>query len=147
MAEHEDLDQIDHDSAPPRYFFGAVPVFLVDDVLVTAEYYRETLGFELNFIWGEPPSYGSVSRDDAIINFSRSMPAGRRNGMAAAGAGNGVDVIIVVKSIDEVYEELRQRGATITMELETQVYAMREFQLRDNNGYILAIAEEIEAEP
>ena len=144
MAESEEFDR---DAAPPRYFFGAVPVFLVDDVLITAEYYRETLGFELNFIWGEPPTYGSVSRDDAILNFSLASPMGRRNGMASAGAGNGVDVVIVVKAIDEVYDELRQRGAEITLELETQVYAMREFQLRDNNGYIIAIAEEIDTEP
>ncbi len=137
----------DHEEAPPKYFFGAVPVFLVDDVLAAAEYYRETLGFELNFIWGDPPTYASVSRDDAILNFSLSSPMGRRNGMASAGAGNGVDVVIVVKAIDEVYDELRQRGAQITMELETQVYAMREFQLRDNNGYIIAIAEEIDTEP
>lgn len=144
MSESEEFDR---DAAPPRYFFGAVPVFLVDDVLMTAEYYRETLGFELNFIWGEPPTYGSVSRDDAILNFSLASPMGRRNGMASAGAGNGVDVVIVVKAIDEVYEELQQRGAEITLELETQVYAMREFQLRDNNGYIIAIAEEIDTEP
>jgi uncharacterized glyoxalase superfamily protein PhnB len=142
-----DEEQEDFEAAPPRYFFGAVPVFLVDDVLMTAEYYRETLGFELNFVWGEPPTYASVSRDDAILNFSLSSPIGRRNGISSAGAGNGVDVVIVVKAIDEVYEELRGRGANITLELETQVYAMREFQMRDNNGYVIAVAEEIDTEP
>ena len=144
---NEDEEDLDRRNAPSRYFFGAVPVFLVDDVLVTAEYYRETLGFELNFLYGEPPTYASVSRDDAILNFSLASPMGRRNGMPGAGAGNGVDVLFIVKDIDEVYDELKLRGAEITLELETQVYAMREFQIRDMNGYIIAIAEEVDTEP
>jgi uncharacterized glyoxalase superfamily protein PhnB len=131
------------DSAP-RHFFGVLPVFLVDDVVQTVEYYRDVLGFQVDFVYGDPPAYGSVSRDDAIINFSRSDPPGRRNNVVSAGAGNGVDAFIVVSDVDELYEELRGHGATLITEPRSEDYGMREFHIEDCNRYRIAIAEEIE---
>lgn len=127
-----------------RHFYGVLPVFLVDDVVQTAQYYRDVLGFQVDFVYGEPPAYASVSRDDAIINFSRSEPPGRRNNVARAGAGNGVDALIVVGDVDELYEELRQHGATVVAEPRSQDYGMREFHIEDCNSYRIAIAAEIE---
>src|SRR5205807_239396 len=121
-----------------------VPVFLVDDVAETAAYYRDVLGFEIDFLYGEPAIYGSVSHDDAIINLSLSDPPGRRNSAHASGEGNGVDALIIVSEVDEIYEELKASGATIVVDLSSQEYGMREFQIVDYNGYRLAIAEEIE---
>src|SRR6185503_4156735 len=95
------------------YFYGALPVFLVDDVIAAAEYYRDTFGFEVDFIYGQPAFYASVSRDDAIINFRLSVPEGRRNGMAAADAGNGVDAFILVTEVQKLYDDLIARGASI----------------------------------
>ena len=147
--EHHDHDEHDHDHGDvgPRHFYGVLPVFLVDDVARTCEYYRDVLGFEVDFIYGTPPSYASVSRDDAIFNFSLSQPPGRRNGVASIAPGNGVDAYVVVSDIDDVYEELRQNEAKISSGPETLDYGMREFQIEDMNGYRIAIAEEVESEP
>ena len=137
--EHE------HEHAGERHFFGVIPVFLVDDVVETVEYYRDVLGFEVDFVYGEPAIYGSVSRDDAIINFSRSEPPGRHNGVTSATTGNGVDAYVVVSDVDDLYEELKHHGASIVVELESHEYGMREFQIEDCNRYRLALAEEIES--
>ena len=133
----------EHSHGGERHFYGVIPVFLVDDVIETVEYYRDVLGFEVDFVYGEPPIYGSVSREDAIINVSKSDPPGRRNSVAAAGTGNGVDAYVVVSDIDDVYEELQHHGATIAVEIKSQEYGMREFQIEDLNGYKLALAEEL----
>ena len=141
--DHGDHDH-DHHHSGERHFFGVIPVFLVDDVIETVEYYRDILGFEVDFVYGEPPVYGSVSRDDAILNFTMSDSLGRRNSVSKAGVGNGVDAYIVVSDVDDVYEELKQHGAKIVVEPESHDYGMREFQIEDLNEYRLILAEEIE---
>ena len=146
MTSEHDHAHADHEHAHSgeRHFYGVIPVFLVDEVIETVEYYRDILGFEVDFVYGDPPVYGSVSRDDAIINVSRSEPPGRRNNVTSAGTGNGVDAYIVVSDVDDVYEELTHHGAKVVVELESHEYGMREFQIEDINGYKLALAEEIE---
>ena len=144
--DHHDHDHHDHDHdhGHDRQFYGVIPVFLVDDVVATAEYYRDVLGFEVDFIYGEPATYASVSRDDAIINLSRSEPPGRRNSVSTLSAGNGVDAYIVVSDIDDVYEEVVSHGARTTMAPADQDYGMREFLIEDMNGYRLLLGEDIE---
>jgi len=146
---HHDHDGHDHDhdddeeyGAGPRHFFGAVPVFLVDDVLATVDYYRDVLGFEADFLYGTPPTYASVSRDDAILNFALSDRPGRRNSVSAGGGGNGFDAYLVVADVDDVYIELQEHGANIVKPIANEEYGMREFHLQDLNDYRLAIAEE-----
>ena len=142
--EHHD-DDFDHymnHELHPRHFFGVLPVFLVDDIVQTVEYYRDVLGFEVDFLYGTPPAYASVSRDDAIINFSRSEPSGRRNSITNAGTGNGTDAYIVVSDIDEIFDEVKSHGGKIVTNLVNQDYGMREFQIEDCNQYRLALAEE-----
>jgi uncharacterized glyoxalase superfamily protein PhnB len=128
----------------PRHFYGVLPVFLVDEVVATAEYYRDVLGFEVDFVYGEPPTYARLSRDDAIIDISRSNPAGRRNSVTAAGPGNGVDALMIVTDVDELYDEMVARGAQVRVQLASHEYGMREFHVEDANGYVLVFAEEIE---
>ena len=145
VHEHDhdhDHDHFHDDEVGPRHFYGALPVFLVDDVVQTVEYYRDVMGFEVDFLYGTPPTYASVSRDDAIFNFTLSNPPGRRNSVSIAGVGNGVDSYMVVGDVDEVYEELRENGANVVVPIASQEYGMREFHIEDLNGYRIAIAEE-----
>ena len=139
--DHDDEHDHVHDDGPRR-FYGVIPVFLVDDIEAAAAYYRDVFGFEVNFLYGQPPTYASVSRDDAIINFSKSEPPGRRNGVSNAATGNGTDVYIVVSDIDEVHEELVSHGARILQAPDSYDYGMREFKVEDMNGYQIIFGEE-----
>lgn len=132
------------DAVGPKHFYGVVPVFLVDDLVPTVEYYRDVLGFEVDFVYGDPPHYGSVSRGNAVLNFTRSDPPGRRNSVLRAGPGNGVDAYFVITDVDDVFEEVRDRGALIRTSPASHEYGMREFKIEDKNGYTIVFAEEIE---
>lgn len=134
MSEHHH-DHV-HD---PKHFHGVVPVFLVDDVEATAQYYRDVLGFEVDFVWGEGPSYGRVVRDDAIIDFVRSNPPGSRNSIAASGVAHGADALIVVSDVEEVYIELQEKGITVLEPLAAREYGMLDCMIEDMNGYRLTI--------
>jgi catechol 2,3-dioxygenase-like lactoylglutathione lyase family enzyme len=126
-------------------FYGVVPVFLVDDVVATVEYYRDKLGFEVDFVYGDPPSYGSVSRGGAVVHFDKSDPPARRNGVRRAGPGNGVDAFFVVRDIDRLHSRFAAQGAVVITGPASHEFGMREFKIEDINGYILVFAEEIDA--
>ena len=40
-------------ASPPHW--AIAPYFIVDDVVTTANYYRDKLGFHYERFWGEPP--------------------------------------------------------------------------------------------
>jgi predicted enzyme related to lactoylglutathione lyase len=124
------------DAAPSGAFYGSIPVFRVEDVLVTAAYYRDVLGFEVDFVYGEPPSYASVSRDDAVLNFTQARAPDWRDG------GMGVDAMIVVQDAHAVLHELAERGANIIRPLVDQPTGISDFIIEDCNRYRIAIAEQ-----
>ena len=132
--EHDHGHSHDHG---PRHFGGAAPVLLVPDVVAAAEHYRDRLGFEISYVWGEPPVYATIRRGDVAIHFSKSDQPGRPHGEVS-------DIYVFVSDIDEVCEELRGRGAKIARELETWPYGMREFVVEDVNGYRLCFGEGVE---
>jgi catechol 2,3-dioxygenase-like lactoylglutathione lyase family enzyme len=132
------------DEPGAKAFYGIVPVFLVDDLVPTVEYYRDVLGFEVDYVYGDPPNYGSVSRGGAVLQFTRSNPPGRRNSVLRAGPGNGVDAYVVVTDVDSLHDEFTAKGALIHTFPASHEYGMREFKIEDFNGYIIVFAEEID---
>jgi hypothetical protein len=54
---------------------STAPYFLVDDVVATAEYYRDVLGFSVDEFFGVPPSFTIVSRDSIRILLRQVRPA------------------------------------------------------------------------
>jgi predicted enzyme related to lactoylglutathione lyase len=118
---------------------GLAAVFKVSDVVATGEYYRDKLGFTVNFTWGDPPQYVTTSRGDAAIHFAKGEAPTGHNGEAS-------EAYIFVSGIDALYEEIAGRGVKVLMGLETWPYGMREFAVEDLNGYRLCFGEGIEEE-
>src|SRR5262245_7511274 len=54
-------------SAPTM--IGAIPILFVRDVAAAATFYEVKLGFQVDFLHGKPPFYGSVSRDRACLHL------------------------------------------------------------------------------
>ena len=126
---------------------AAVPQFTVPDLVRTAEYYRDVLGFQIAGYWdGEqvslatdpPPVFAIVWRDDVQVFFNRAdQPVVRTR--PAEGAP---DVYLRVTGVDALAEELRTRGADIIDGPEDRVYGQRELVVTDCNGLILCFGED-----
>jgi uncharacterized glyoxalase superfamily protein PhnB len=140
--DHDEYEHHHHDFAP-RHFIGVTPGLLVDDVQAAAEYYRDVLGFEIRFTVDEPATFGIVDRADVSVHLTKSDPPGRRNGLAAAGPGNGADFYVVVTDIDELYAELQGRDAKVIWEPHDMSHGMREFIIEDLNGYRMIFGEPV----
>jgi uncharacterized glyoxalase superfamily protein PhnB len=128
-------------------FDSVAPQFTVPDVVHTAQYYRDVLGFEIAGYWdgeqvhldaGRPAVFGIVRRDQTRLHFNRAdqsdLPTSRAEG--------AYDVYFHVTGVDELAEELSRRGADILDGPEDRAYAQRELIVRDCNGLILAFGED-----
>ena len=70
-----------------RWFIA--PYFFVTDVVATANYYRDTLGFSYERFWGEPPAFCMVQRGGIVIMLSQVEDASvvRPNNVATREGG------------------------------------------------------------
>ncbi|HEX5368028.1 MAG TPA: VOC family protein [Dehalococcoidia bacterium] len=139
----------DHDHAAhgrgPGEFLGVVPVFLVDDVAATAQYYRDVLGFDVEFLFpDDEPTYSRVIRGDAIIDFTLSDPEGARNSVKASGSQRGTDIVIVVSDVEDVYTDMQEHGASVLERLDARETGMLDFTIEDPNGYRLTIGGDLD---
>lgn len=48
---------------------SATPILFVSNVVASAEFFRDKLGFAIDFLHGHPAFYGSVSRDGARLHL------------------------------------------------------------------------------
>ena len=54
-----------------RSRWSIAPYFIVDDVVATANYYRDKLGFAYERFWNEPPSFCMVRRSGVVIMLAQ----------------------------------------------------------------------------
>jgi catechol 2,3-dioxygenase-like lactoylglutathione lyase family enzyme len=115
----------------------AVPQFTVPDVVRTAEYYRDVLGFKISSYWGSPPVFVIVARDDVGLHFNLADGSPVRTGRAEG----AYDAYFHIAGVDALAAELEAHGADIIDGPEDRVYGQRELVVRDCNGLILAFGE------
>lgn len=118
--------------------WNVAPYFIVDDVVTSANYYRDQLGFSYDRFWGEPPCFCMVKRSGIVIMLSGHEGQGvmRPNRLAGRDADSW-DAYIWVDDSDRLYEEFSAKGVKITRSICDQPYGCRDFDVEDCNGYRL----------
>jgi predicted enzyme related to lactoylglutathione lyase len=128
------------DSSQPRWVVA--PYFLVDDVVITANFYRDKLGFHYERFWGDPPCFCMVKRSGVIIMLSQLAKKGlmRPNRIVDPG-GDAWDAYIWVDDADALLAEFKSNGVVITRDLCDQPYGCRDLDVEDCNGYRLCFGQ------
>jgi len=116
---------------------GIAPQFLVDDLDRAVAYYRDKLGFEVDFIYDS--FYASVSRDGFAIHLKDAPKLAAER--AHRKQNEHLDVLIAVTGIRDLFSELQRRGAAIVKPLEERPWACLDFYVEDPDGYILGFSE------
>src|SRR5438067_1403601 len=131
-------------AARPRWTIA--PYFIVDDVVTTASYYRDKLGFRYERFWGEPPCFCMVYRSGVVIMLSQLPTKGvmRPNHLTEGEAGEAWDAYIWVENADALHAEFKSRGVTIPRGICDQPYGCRDFDVEDCNGYRLCFGQNLE---
>jgi len=118
--------------SPTPRLTRAVPVIFVVNVQASAEFFRDTLGFSIDFLHGHPAFYGSVSRDGACVHLKfvhepvLAVGAQDRDGFITA--------FIEVENVKALYAEYVTAGATFDQKLKKQAWGGRDFIVRDADG-------------
>ena len=118
-------------SSTPR-LTRAVPIIFVANVQASAEFFRDTLGFSIDFLHGHPPFYGSVSRDGACVHLKFvhepvfAIGTHDRDGLIMA--------FIEVENVKALYAEYLAAGVRFDQKLKKQAWGGRDFIVHDLDG-------------
>ena len=118
----------------------SAPYFPVPDVAAIANYYRDVFGFGVEYAAGDPLEFAVCSRGGCAIMFRRVpdpaliSPNERQGGTW--------DVFFWVRDVESLYEELSSKAAVIVDAPVIQPYNMKEFAVRDPNGYVLGFGQD-----
>jgi uncharacterized glyoxalase superfamily protein PhnB len=126
--------------------YSLTPVLEVNDLEDTLEYYQNILGFSIDWTW---PNEGKV--DHASVSFGEGhTEEGEHDDLHAHIQLSQAEKIPVMNSgwlyftlkdgIDELYQQMKERGADISSEIGNRPWGNREFDVKDNNGHIMRFA-------
>jgi uncharacterized glyoxalase superfamily protein PhnB len=114
----------------------AVPFLPVRNLQETISFYSEVLGFKDIWEWGDPVTDARVRRDDLSLLFTQDEEAAIRV--------SGIDLMLFLRGVDLLYEEYRERGVKMASPIQDKPWGVREFSVKDLNGYYLRFAEGLE---
>lgn len=124
---------------------GAIPVVFVSSVQTSAAFFRDKLGFRIDFLHGNPPFYGSVSRDGARLHlrFVHEAPF-------VAGIVDREQLIcafVEAEDVKSLYAEYVAVGVEIADRLKKEPWGGSGFTVRDPDGNRVYFVSQPEVEP
>ena len=123
---------------PATHLTGIAPQFLVDDLDRAIAYYRDKLGFELDFVYQS--FYASVTRDGFAIHLKHGPRLGADREHRKH--NEHLDAYISVSGIRALFSELEMRGAQVIRPLEERPWSCLDFYVEDPDGYVLCFSEQ-----
>ncbi len=99
----------------------------VGDIPAAVDFYTNELGFTLAFTWGDPPTFAGVNIGKVQIFLQKGTPDPK-----------GCSVYFLVGDADQLYEFHRANGVDVAQEIGDREYGIRDYVVRDLNGYLLS---------
>ena len=126
-------------------FETLTPNLMVEDVNQTVAYYHAVLGFEKvssvpdegELVWAKVVKDGVELMFQEEENLKKDLPE-----MSDEKPGGGFNLFIKMNGIKALYDKIYEK-ADIVDEMRETFYGMREFTIKDVNGYYLTFAEPI----
>ena len=134
-----DSDPISTRAEGEPSFLGVVPILFVRDVTKAAAFYVDRLGFQIDFLHGNPPFYASVSRDRSCLHL-RFV----RDPNFAALAAREESLILAtieVRHVKALFAEYEGRGVEFSQPLVRQAWGGIDFHVRDLDGNVISFVE------
>ncbi len=107
-------------------FECVVPILNVKNFAESMDYYVNKLGFRKKWDWGDPPTFGSVTRGKVEIFLCEG-----------AQGQPGMWMSIFVDDVDALHEEYKSRGAVIRQPPTNMPWGTREMNMEDPDGHRL----------
>jgi len=121
---------------------GSAPILLVKNVVTSANYYRDKVGFNYERFRGEPPGFCILHRDGSHLML-KQVEDSKYIVPHYKAAENMWNVYFWVNDADKLHRELKSLGAKIDYGLCDQPYGCREFGIQDLDGYDIAFGQDV----
>jgi catechol 2,3-dioxygenase-like lactoylglutathione lyase family enzyme len=103
-----------------------IPILTIKELRASQAYYRDKLGFKVDWDHGDPPDFGAVSRDHSVIFMCQQCQG-----------TPGAWLMIFTKDVDALHAEYVKRGAIIKMAPTDMPWGLREMQVQDPDGNVI----------
>lgn len=118
---------------------GSVPILFVRNVDRAAQFYRDKLGFEIEFLYGAPPFYGAVRRGNARLHLR--FVAHPNFAALAAMEGSLILASVEVDDIRVLFAEFEARGVEFPQRIVKQEWGGTDFHVRDPDGNVISFVQ------
>jgi hypothetical protein len=120
-----------------KFFYKTIPLLPVRDIRETIDYYKNQLGFIDEWFWGDPPTDAGCHRDSLSLLFNYNPELAQRI--------SGFQLVMFVDDVDGLYQDFsNNHNILVTSHLKDKPWGIREFTIREINGYSLRISCSIE---
>ena len=117
----------------------AFPILLVQDVKASAAFFQQKLGFEIDFLHGLPPFYGSVSRDGVRLHIRFvHQPVFAQIAVLEESL---ICAFVEVSNVRALFEEFKARNVEFAQKLKKQAWGGTDFVVRDPDGNAILFVE------
>jgi len=107
-------------------FEGVIPILNVKNFAVSMDYYVNRLGFRKKWAWGDPPTFGCVTRGKVEIFLCEG-----------AQGQPGMWMSVFTEDVDALHEEYKRSGAIIRQPPTNMPWGTREMNVQDPDGHRL----------
>jgi catechol 2,3-dioxygenase-like lactoylglutathione lyase family enzyme len=122
-------------------FLDAHPQVFVTDMERAVAFYRDRLGFSVEYLYGEPPFYGLVVRGGAGLNL-RHVDALPLDG-AAREAEDLLAATIVVRNAEALFRAYEAAGLAFHQPYREQPWGAHDFVVADPDGNLIHFASRV----
>jgi catechol 2,3-dioxygenase-like lactoylglutathione lyase family enzyme len=137
---HAVSDKTDTATAKPT-LIAAEPNVVVRDFAIGQAFYKDKLGFETVFVYGEPPFYGQFRRGAALVNLHLVCDP-----VYVEGIREREEILAVpfnvgtAADIRALFVEFQTAGVDVFQTLRQEPWGARTFIVRDPDGNLLLFA-------
>ena len=113
------------------------PMLAVGNMKRTIKFYENSLGFKMGmtFPHEDNPEYADLSKDGMVLMFISAENIGIKR---EEKLGVGVNIYMQIDGdIDKYYNELKDKGVRIVVDIKDEPYGIRDFSIEDIDGYKL----------
>jgi catechol 2,3-dioxygenase-like lactoylglutathione lyase family enzyme len=115
------------------------PQLFVSDIDATCDFYADRLGFQTVFLYGDPPFYAQVQRDNVRLNLRHTDSPAFDDHFRQA-QPDALSATVTLDDAVPLFEEFQGSGATFHQQLRQEPWGARTFIIRDPDGNLLAFA-------
>lgn len=116
---------------------GVAPILLVKDIVASAQYFRDSVGFTIN-LYNDPPTFGICERDEIRIMLAQCDEPPPPHWKAVEKMWNAY---FWVDNADALYAELIANGAQIDYTIYDTPWGTREFGIQDIDDHDIAFGQ------